>query len=91
MTPKIHRRFTNNAIAVLASRSFVVGPKPDDKAADGHRSVGLYVLDENRERFMGTVGVPARYALPKDGRIVEVRYLYCHPGPEGNDPIQLMN
>ena len=32
---------------------------------------------------MGTVGVPARYALPKDGRIVEVRYLYCHPGPKG--------
>ena len=27
--------------------------------------------------------VPERYRLPKEGEIVEVRYLYCHPGPEG--------
>ncbi|MGB9067348.1 MAG: hypothetical protein WCC21_02155 [Candidatus Acidiferrales bacterium] len=32
---------------------------------------------------MGTVGVPERYRLPKDGQVVEVRYLYCHPGPDG--------
>ena len=36
-----------------------------------------------RQRFMGTVGVPDRYRLPKEGEIVEVQYLYCHPGPEG--------
>jgi len=29
------------------------------------------------------VGVPDRYRLPKEGEIVEVQYLYCHPGPEG--------
>jgi uncharacterized membrane protein len=29
------------------------------------------------------VGVPDRYPLPHEGQIVEVRYLYCHPGPEG--------
>ncbi|MGB9067515.1 MAG: WGR domain-containing protein [Candidatus Acidiferrales bacterium] len=67
----------------VATASFIVGPKPDKKAAEGHRSVAVYALDGTRERFMGTVGVPERYRLPKDGEIVEVRYLYCHPGPEG--------
>jgi hypothetical protein len=32
---------------------------------------------------MGTVGVPDRYRLPKEGEIVEVQYLYCHPGSDG--------
>jgi bifunctional non-homologous end joining protein LigD len=67
----------------VATASFIVGPKPDKKEADGHRSVAVYLLDGVQERFMGTVGVPERDRLPKDGEIVEVRYLYCHPGPEG--------
>jgi bifunctional non-homologous end joining protein LigD len=67
----------------VTTSSFIVGPKPAAKAADGHRSIGLYVVDEDRQRFMGTVGVPERYALPRDGQIVEIRYLYCHPGPDG--------
>jgi hypothetical protein len=32
---------------------------------------------------MGAVGVPDRYPIPSEGQIVEVRHLYCHPGPEG--------
>src|SRR5258708_39594668 len=32
---------------------------------------------------MGTVGVPERYAIPHDGQIVEIRYLYCHPVADG--------
>ncbi len=67
----------------VATASFIVGPKPEEKAADGHRSIAVYLLDGNRERLMGTVGVPERYWLPKDGQVVEVRYLYCHPGPDG--------
>jgi len=67
----------------VTTASFIVGPKPAPKAADGHRSIALYLLEENRQRFMGTVGVPERYALPHEGQIVEVRYLYCHPGAEG--------
>ncbi len=67
----------------VATSSFIVGPKPAAKATDGHRSIGLYLVDEDRQRFMGTVGVPERYALPHDGQIVEIRYLYCHPGPDG--------
>jgi bifunctional non-homologous end joining protein LigD len=67
----------------VTTSSFIVGPKPAAKAADGHRSIGLYLVDEDRQRFMGTVGVPERYALPRDGQIVEIRYLYCHSGPDG--------
>jgi hypothetical protein len=70
-------------VQVRGDRFFIVGPTPDKKEADGHRSVAVYLLDGVHERFMGTVGVPERYRLPKDGEIVEVRYLYCHPGPEG--------
>ena len=43
----------------------------------------LQHADENRQRFMGTEGVPDRYRLSKEGEIVEVQYLYCHPGPDG--------
>jgi bifunctional non-homologous end joining protein LigD len=67
----------------VATASFIVGPKPDKKADDGHRSIAVYLLDDNRPRFMGTVGVPDRYPLPSVEQVVEVRYLYCHPGPEG--------
>jgi hypothetical protein len=27
--------------------------------------------------------VPDRYPLPRVEQVVEVRYLYCHPGPDG--------
>jgi bifunctional non-homologous end joining protein LigD len=67
----------------VATASFIVGPKPGKKADDGHRSIAVYLLDGNRPRFMGTVGVPDRYPLPRVEQIVEVRYLYCHPGPDG--------
>ena len=67
----------------VAMASFIVGPKPDKKADDGHRSMAVYLLDGNRPRFMGTVGVPDRYPLPRVEQLVEVRYLYCHPGPDG--------
>jgi bifunctional non-homologous end joining protein LigD len=67
----------------VATASFIVGPKPDKKAGDGHRSIAVYLLDGNRPRFMGTVGVPDRYPLPSVEQVVEVRYLYCHPGPDG--------
>jgi bifunctional non-homologous end joining protein LigD len=67
----------------VVTASFIVGPKPEKKANDGHRSIAVYLFDANRQRFMGTVGVPDRYRLPKEGEIVEVQYLYCHPGAEG--------
>jgi bifunctional non-homologous end joining protein LigD len=67
----------------VATASFIVGPKPEKKAGDGHRSIAVYLLDGERPRFMGTVGVPDRYPLPRVEQVVEVRYLYCHPGPDG--------
>jgi hypothetical protein len=67
----------------VTTASFIVGPKPENKASDGHRSIAVYLLDGSKPRFMGTVGVPDRYPIPRVERIVEVRYLYCHPGPDG--------
>src|SRR5208282_1804294 len=67
----------------VVTASFIVGLKPEKKANDGHRSIAVYLLDDTRQRFMGTVGVPDRYRFPKEGEIVEVQYLYCHPGPDG--------
>jgi hypothetical protein len=68
---------------VVTTASFIVGAKPEKKATDGHRSIAVYLFDDDRQRFMGTVGVPDRYRLPKEGEIVEVQYLYCHPGADG--------
>jgi bifunctional non-homologous end joining protein LigD len=67
----------------VATASFLVGPKPGKRAGDGPRSIAVYLLDGDTQRFMGTVGVPGRYPLPNDGQVVEVRYLHCHPGPQG--------
>ncbi|HYL14605.1 MAG TPA: WGR domain-containing protein [Terriglobales bacterium] len=67
----------------VTTASFIVGPKPDKKADDGHRSIAVYLLACGKPRFMGTVGVPDRYPLPRVEQIVELRYLYCHPGPDG--------
>jgi hypothetical protein len=39
-----------------------------------NRSIAVYLLDDTRQRFMGTVGVPDRYRLPKEGETVEVQY-----------------
>jgi ATP-dependent DNA ligase len=51
----------------VATASFIVGPKPDKKATDGHRSIAVYLLAGKQPRFMGTVGVPDRYPLPRPG------------------------
>jgi ATP-dependent DNA ligase len=40
----------------VTSASFIVGPKPAKKTSDGHRSIAVYLLEEGRQRFMGTVG-----------------------------------
>ena len=66
----------------VVTASFTVGAKPEKKANDGHRSVALYLLDGNQQRFMGTVGVPDRYRLPKEGEVVEVQYSTATPEPK---------
>src|SRR5437879_5285539 len=35
----------------VVTASFIVGPKPEKKANDGHRSIAVYLLDDNRQRF----------------------------------------
>jgi len=45
---------------------------PQRKLASGHRSIAVYLFEEEHQRFMGTVGVPERYPLPTEGQIVEI-------------------
>ncbi len=49
----------------------------------GKRSVGLGVLDGDKEVAVGKVTVPANQEIPAVGEIVEIRYLYCYPMPDG--------
>jgi len=72
-----------NRLQMELPTSHIVGPKPDNKAGHSHRSTAMYLLDGNRPRFKGTVGVPDCYPLPRVEQVVEVRYLCCHPGPDG--------
>jgi hypothetical protein len=65
-----------------ATASFIVGPKPDKKRTTDIAPLP-YIAWMGIARFMGTVGVPDRYPLPKVEQVVEVRYLYCQPGPDG--------
>ena len=73
--------------------SFIVGPKPKESQKkcfywtdprtesidDGHRSVAVYLYSRGRKRFMATVKVPDKFALPEIGQICEIRYLYAYP------------
>lgn len=49
----------------VATASFIVGPKRDKEAADRHRSIAVYALDGDRERFVGDRGI--RGTAPSGG------------------------
>lgn len=63
-----------------ATASVIVGPK---LKKDNHRSVGMYVYDGARKRYLGSVKVADCYEVPPDGAVIEVRYLYLFQGQEG--------
>ena len=70
--------------------SFIVGPKTAAKIREEirlrgkeSRSVAIYLEQRGKLRFMCTVKVADKYALPKIGDVIDVRYLYAYPGPEG--------
>ena len=57
-----------------ASASVIVSGK------NTKRSVAMKVLnDKGREIEVGNVSVPTNYALPEEGSIVEIQYLYAYP------------
>lgn len=58
----------------------VVGEKTDDK-----RSVSISVMrdSDGSRRELGKVTIPGSLAIPTEGSIIEVEYLYCHPGKDG--------
>ena len=39
----------------VVTASFIIGPKPEKKANDGHRSIVVYLLDANRPRRPQTI------------------------------------
>src|SRR5260370_5755175 len=45
----------------VVTASLIVGPKPEKKANDGHRSIAVYHLDDTRQRLTGTVVLSDRY------------------------------
>ncbi len=59
--------------------SVIVGPK---LKADDHRSVGMWLYDNGRKRYVGSVKVADKYPLPSENEIIECRYLYVLPGTE---------
>ncbi len=62
-----------------ATNAFVVGERNGQK-----NSVQIYVFGQDgTRREVGNLTVPANRAIPAAGTVVEVRYLYCHPGAEG--------
>jgi hypothetical protein len=66
----VHLLFPERHRKIFVPVRMVLGKK----AADGHCSIAVYLLDGNRPRFLGTVGVPDRYPLPRVEQTVEVRY-----------------
>ena len=54
------------------------------------RSVSLALVDETGcDKFVGNVTIPANHAVPKDGEVVEVRYLYYFKGGSLFQPVYL--
>jgi bifunctional non-homologous end joining protein LigD len=54
------------------------------------RSVSLALVDETGcDKFVGNVTIPVNHAIPKDGEVVEVRYLYYFKGGSLFQPVYL--
>ncbi len=59
-------------------------------AANSKRSVRLSMFDAaGTEVGVGNVTIPANHAVPIPGEVVEVRYLYAHPGGSLFQPVYL--
>lgn len=62
-----------------STSAFVVGA-----ATDGRRSVQLFAnRADGSRRDYGRVTIPTKHPLPTPEAVVEVEYLYCHPGADG--------
>lgn len=57
------------------------------------RSVGLWLLDDAKVApgpvAVGNVTIPPNHAMPREGDIIEVRYLYAYPGGSLYQPVYL--
>lgn len=62
----------------------VIVSKINDK-----RSVGMSILEDGKEIFIGNVTISVNKEIPKKGDIIEVRYLYAYKGGSLYQPIFL--
>ena len=47
---------------------------------DGHRSVAIYVIEKGYRRFVATVKIADKYAVPPiSALVIDCRYLYRYP------------
>lgn len=58
-------------------------------AVNDKRSVAVQLLDGSEWVGVGNVSVPPNHDLPSVGDVVEVRYLYAHPGGSLFQPVYL--
>jgi bifunctional non-homologous end joining protein LigD len=66
---QLKRKFTERATCIAG------------KGRVDKRSVSLFLLDEERElASVGNVTIPANYAVPESGVLVEIEYLYAYSG-----------
>ena len=56
---------------------------------NAQRSVAVSLLDGGQWRPVGNVTVPANAAVPAEGEVIEVRYLYAHQGGSLYQPVYL--
>ncbi|MCW8129363.1 MAG: WGR domain-containing protein [Planctomycetota bacterium] len=67
-----------------ATASCIVAP-----SRNGKRSVGLEVLDGLKLVSVGNVTIPPNAAIPQQGQVLEVRYLYAYNGGSLYQPVYL--
>ena len=70
-------KFTATASCIVAGRN---GAK---------RSVALQLIEGDRRVGVGNITIPANHAIPGNGVVVEVRYLYAYPGGSLYQPVYL--
>jgi len=57
-----------------ATCSVIVGKKHEEK-----RSVMMWMFDKGNRIFVGNVTIYPNQEIPKEGSVIEVRYLYAYP------------
>lgn len=58
-------------------------------AVNAQRSVGVVIYNNDKSSEIGNVSIPVGVAIPNEGQVIEVRYLYAYKGGALAQPIYL--